>query len=98
MTENSPQIAIPKWVNDKPANERQFARQRLLINIAAAYATEEGTIRAMCKALGRQKSYFARYISYTNPIIITAEIAVEVERLIGKDAVPREELAPHIFK
>jgi hypothetical protein len=89
----------PAWIRGKKAGDAQRAEVlRFLIKYAAIHATPDGSIKGLCAALGRGKWGLFTHMRQEDPIKLDAQTAIDIEKLIGRDLITREELAPHIFK
>lgn len=82
---------LPAWISQLPEKDREAARVRFVLNLAASYATEAGTLTALSERLGRSSGYLnvARVRGS-----ITPEVAVELERQLGRERFPRELFNP----
>lgn len=91
-------IPIPRWIDAMPAKKRSAARVRFLVRVAAAYATPEGTVPAMSEQLGLHKNSLNTMIAPgRGDQTISPQLAKSIERLVGRDILPREMLCPEIF-
>jgi len=88
--------SLPHWIDSLSGKERDAARQRFLLRLAALYASESGTLRDLGAALGRSKNSLTRYVSDV-PELLPVELVIDLERLVGRAAMPREALRPDIF-
>lgn len=88
--------SLPRWIDSLSGQNRDAARQRFYLRLAALHASESGTLRDLSAALGRSKNALTRYVSDT-PELLPVELVIDLERLVGRDAMPREALRPDIF-
>jgi hypothetical protein len=88
------QWPTPVWHESVPAEEKPAASIRLLLSLAAVYASEEGTASALADRLGIGKNAILKARSRG---AVSAEMAVQLESLLGRDLFPRELFRPDIF-
>lgn len=85
------QRAFPKYIDDLPEDQQAQARCRFLVRLAALYYSPEGKLNKLSKALDLHENTLATTDS------ITAEMAVKLESLLGRDLFPRELFRPDLF-
>jgi hypothetical protein len=88
--------SLPRWIDSLSGQERAAATQRFFLRTAALHASESGTLRELASALGRSKNALTRYVA-DDAELIPVELAIDLERLVGRDTLPREALRPDIF-
>lgn len=88
-------ITLPKWLDDLPEAERPAARTKFLLKYCALYATENGSLQDLSEALG----YSRRTILQTSGGFeaLNTNIALRIEKLLGREVITRELLLPEIF-
>lgn len=88
------QWPTPGWHESLPADERERASARLLLDLAAIYATPQGTSSALARRLGLSTTAIlqARKRGKVSP-----ELAVSIEGLLGRGQFPRELFRPDLF-
>ncbi|HLP69141.1 MAG TPA: hypothetical protein VK181_16625 [Rhizobium sp.] len=70
------------------------AQARVLLDIAAIYATSSGTSSALAHALGVNPTAILQARSRGK---VSAELAVKIESLLGRALFPRELFRPDLF-
>ena len=85
---------VPSWVSDLPDVERDSARTRYLLGLAAAYLCERGNLSKLARALNCP---IATLHSAVDRGQISGELAVTIERALGRRHFPRELLRPDLF-
>jgi hypothetical protein len=88
------QWPMPAWHESVPAEEKPAATIRLLLSLAAVYASEEGTASALADRLGLGKTAILQAKSRGR---ISPDLAVQLESLLGRDLFPRELFRPDLF-
>lgn len=85
---------MPAWHRALPAEDRAKAEARVLLDLAAIYATPEGTASALARSLGLSPTAIlqARTRGKVSP-----ELAVRLETRLGRDFFPRELFRPDLF-
>lgn len=86
--------AMPAWHDEMPEAERAAATIRHLLNLAAIYATREGTATALSRALGVGDTAILQAKVRGK---ISGEMAVKLEALLGRELFPRELFRPDLF-
>lgn len=82
---------LPQWVKDIPdRKERRVAELRFYVNLAAAHATYESTIRELAKLLGCSTEVIHKSIRLGD---MSQGLAARIERLVGRDVVQCEKLS-----
>lgn len=84
----------PKWLQTLPAAERPAARLRWILEIAASYATPEGTMTALSRLCDKSDSTVGK-AKFDGQI--SARLAIKIEQVIGRDIMPREVICPEFF-
>ncbi|WLJ71108.1 hypothetical protein [Sphingomonas phage Carli] len=90
----APLYPEPSWLHTIPEEERGSARLRWVLEIAAAYATAEGTMTALSVLCGMDQSTIgkAKHLGQLSP-----RLAIKIENVLGRDIMPREMLCPEFF-
>jgi hypothetical protein len=88
-------LQLPAWLETLPETEREDARRRFLLRLAALYDCPEGHMKHLSEGIGLAPNTLATYLSQSQPI--TPEIAVKLETRLGKDLFPRSVFRPDIF-
>ncbi len=88
--------SLPRWIDSLSGPEKDAAAQRFYLRLAALHASESGTLRELSSVLGRSKNALTRYVTDA-PEPIPVELAIDLERLVGRETLPREALRPDIF-
>ncbi len=84
-------LEMPHWFLALSPKKQEALRCRLLVRIAALYATEEMTVAAMSEKLGYHPG------SMTQASTLAPKMAIAMEGICGRDRLPREMLNPTIF-
>lgn len=85
---------MPAWHDELPEAEKAGAKLRHLLNLAATYATQEGTATALSRALGVGDTAILQAKVRGK---ISGEMAVKLESLLGRELFPRELFRPDLF-
>ena len=88
------QWPMPAWHDSVPEPDKQAACVRLLLSLAAIYATEAGTLGALAAALDEKPEAIRQARARGR---ITPEIAIKIETLLGRERFPREIFRPDLF-
>lgn len=88
-------LPMPKWFSALPAAEREAARTRFLIRVAALYATRAGTMSALSVALRLHSHTMATFAS--GRTALSPALCAKIERLCGRHALPLHMLNPAVF-
>lgn len=84
----------PIWLATIPEVDRPSARLRWVLEIAAAYATAEGTMTALSVLCGMDPSTVgkAKFDGRISP-----RLAIKIENVLGRTIMPREFICPEFF-
>jgi len=85
---------MPSWHDSVPEADRDCARVRTLISLAAIYASESGTLQRLAEGMGINTTAILQAKSRGK---ISGELAVKIEELLGRDLFPRELFRPDLF-
>ena len=85
---------MPAWHDEVPEAERAAACLRHLLNLAALYASREGTATSLAKALGVGDTAILQAKVRGK---ISGEMAVKLETLLGRELFAREIFRPDLF-
>ncbi len=88
------QWPTPFWHESVPEKDRDAAKLRLLLSLAAIYASESGTATAFAQALGVGDTAILQAKARGR---ISGELAVRIETLLGRELFPRELFRPDLF-
>lgn len=88
--------SLPRWIDSLSGPEREAAKQRFYLRLAALHVSESGTLRELAASLGRSKNALTRYVADT-PDLLPVDLAIAIETLVGRETLPRETLRPDIF-
>jgi hypothetical protein len=77
----------PAWIAELPSEKRGPARIKHLLNLAAAYHNDSGSLTQLSIALGKNRAHLnvARQRGRVSP-----EMAVQIETHLGREHFPRE--------
>lgn len=81
----------PPYMAELPEEQRQEARARFLIRLAALYFSPEGKMQALSSACGLHKNHLATLRG------ISPESAIKMEKAVGRELFPRELFRPDLF-
>lgn len=88
-------ISLPQWINALPEAERPAARTKFLLKTCSLYATQDGRIQDLSRALGYSpRTLFQMSAGYE---VMNPNVAIALEKLLGRDVVTREILLPELF-
>ncbi len=88
-------LDLPHWFNALTPQEQDECRARLLVRIAALYATKDMTVAAMAEKLGYHPQSLTQTGNKNNSI--PPKLVLLIESICGRDLMPRELLNPAIF-
>lgn len=83
--------AFPNYIDELPEDQQGIARCRFLVRLSALYYSPEGKLNKLSKALDLHENSLATTDS------ISAEMAIKLETLLGRDLFPRELFRPDLF-
>jgi hypothetical protein len=84
---------MPSWLEDLPEDERDAAKARFLVRLCALYDNPASSIGNLSEALGYQRNSL---ITITKGGI-SPNVALALERRLGREIAPREVLNPAYF-
>lgn len=84
----------PAWLADLPAEEREAACLRFTLGLASLYASPEMQDQELSRKLGHHEAFIGG-LKFRGKI--TAEVAVKIERLLGRELFPRSLFRPDLF-
>jgi hypothetical protein len=84
----------PNWLDSVPAEEREAAKVRILLSLAAVYASVEGTASALALLLGVHHNSILQAKKRGK---VSGELAVKIEEALGRECFPREAFRPDLF-
>lgn len=85
------QVEFPPYINGLAAEEKSIAATRFLIRLAALHYSVGGTVAALSEGLGLHPNTLA------GTTVITAEMAIRLEEILGRDRFPRAVFRPDLF-
>lgn len=77
----------PAWITALPKEQREVARVRFYLNLAATFASEGGTLTALSKLIGLADTALN---TARNRGRVSPETAIQIEQTLGRDNFPRE--------
>lgn len=86
---------LPHYLDELPADQAQKAKVAFLYRLAALYHNERGIVEHLSEAIGMNKGSLTTLINTGSQI--TPETAVKIEKLVGRDKMPREFFRPDLF-
>ena len=97
MTQNPGLMRIaPPWVTNAKSHEEQIRRMgRMLLRQCAVWYHPSGSIQHLSRGLGLGRRTLSAYM--TQERLITPELAIKIESLIGRHVVTREAFRPDMF-
>ena len=95
MIQENQQLPEPEWLGriTDPA-ERDQARVRFYVALAAVYATEQCNVKGLAEAIGCTPNALSVAKSRG---VITPEMAIAIEREVGRPRFARELFRPDLF-
>lgn len=91
----APSFPEPKWLESLPEADRPAARLRWILEIAAAYASPEGTMTILSRLCDKSDSTVGK-AKFDGQI--SARLAIKIEEVLGRDIMPREVICPEFFQ
>jgi hypothetical protein len=88
------QWPMPGWHDSLPDPDKEAATVRVLLSLAAIYASEQGTATALAEALRINTSTILQARARG---VVSATLAIDIEKLLGRDRFPRELFRPDLF-
>lgn len=87
----------PPWVTNAKTPEERARRQcAMLIRQCAAWFHPSGSVQALSKGLGLQPRTLGSYLTQNR--LLTPELAIRIEHLLGRHIVCREDFRPDFFQ
>lgn len=87
----------PPWVMSAKSPEERTRRQcAMLIRQCAAWFHPSGSVQALSKGLGLQPRTLGSYLTQNR--LLTPELAIRIEQLLGRHVVCREDFRPDFFQ
>ena len=99
-------IHIPQWLKDRENNATEdpeylkrtrYLKNRYLIRSLAMICDETGHLRILGEKLGLEYNQIVKLAGNFDSVI-PGEIAVRMEKLAGRDFMPRKLLRPDLFE
>ena len=88
------QWPMPAWHDSLRSADQGPSKTRILLSLAAVYATEAGTASGLADALGMKPSAILQARARG---IVSPEMAIKLEELLGRAHFPRELFRPDLF-
>lgn len=89
-------MLFPAWVTSAESDvERDRLRSRYLLNLAAAAFSPSGHLTALSTAIGLDRATLSAYAARGSRVPV--EVAIKIERAVGREFVTREAFRPDIF-
>lgn len=91
---------LPKWFNEINPTESENEERVFLLRLAALYASPEGTLPFLSRCIGRNPNYLTTLCTPRRGQargLVDHMDAIEIEKLVGREVMPRERLRPDIF-
>lgn len=87
----------PPWVERAKSPEERLRRQcRMLVRQCAAWNHPSGSVQALSRSLGLGARTLSAYM--TQDRLLTPELAIKIELLLGRHIVRREDFRPDFFQ
>lgn len=87
----------PPWVTSAKSPEDRLRRQiAMLIRQCAAWYHPSGSVQALSRGLGLQPRTLGSYLTQSR--LLTPELAIRIEHLLGRHVVRREDFRPDFFQ
>ncbi len=88
-------IQLPTWLETVEEDRQATEKTRFYLKIAALYVSPDGRLSDLSKACGLQENTLAT-VSQRGPL--SPEIAIVIEKTVGRDIIPRHLLRPDLFE
>lgn len=88
------QWPMPSWHDSLPDEEKAAARAKVLLTLAALYATQSGTATAFAELLELSPTTVLQAKARGK---VSGELAVKIESILGRSLFPRELFRPDLF-
>lgn len=89
------QPPVPTWISSADAAEKTTESRLFYIRLAALYATPNGSLPALSKAIGRSENLLTGIYAHKRKLQVRD--AIRIEALVGRNVVTREMLCPEVF-
>lgn len=90
------EIKFPAWLEKLPPKRRERARKRWLVNLAALHYSPQNSVAQLSRGLGMHAGSLNTILCRDTRL--SATICVGIEKLVGREVMPREVLDPEIFR
>lgn len=90
------EIKYPAWLENLPPKKRERARKRWLVNLAALHYSPRNSVSDLSRGLGMHAGSLNTILCRDTRL--SAAICVGIEKLVGRQVMPREILDPEIFR
>jgi len=96
---NKTNIPLPRWLREMPDSpEKRRNKTTFFLRIAALYATQSGTMGSLSELCGKPPRYFRDVAFNANRGVIQPDVAASIEKVVGREVLPRDILAPGVFE
>jgi hypothetical protein len=97
MTENFPLMRVaPPWVTRGRSDEERLRRLNvMLLRQCAVWFHPSGAVSALSRGLGLGPRTLGAYAA--NKRLVTPELAIRIEALLGRHVIRREDFRPDLF-
>lgn len=89
-------IPLPQWFDSLTVEEQERVRTKLIIKLAAIYASPEMTVQELSSLVGYSSNTLGQLSSSRQTI--SPSLCVKLEEACGRSYLPREVMNPHIFE
>lgn len=86
---------MPTWLETVEIDRQPAETTRFLLKLAALYVDPEGRLSELSRACGLAENTLATISKRQDRV--SPEIAILVEKAVGRDVMPRELLRPDLF-
>lgn len=85
-------VPLPAYIAEiTDESERRKAEAQFQLRLAALYASRGGTLAHLAKSCGQHEKSLTAYTQ------ISPELAIRIEKLLGREHFPREFFRPDLF-
>ncbi|AAQ63374.1 hypothetical protein Nazgul73 [Burkholderia phage BcepNazgul] len=89
-------IPMPAWFDALSPEEQETERTKLVLKLAAIYASREQTVQRLSELVGYSSNTLGALSSTGRAL--RPELCIEIEKAVGHEYLPRRLLNPHIFE
>lgn len=92
------EFKLPAWLDAMPHSEQARARAKVIVHIAAAFASPGGTVDALSLAMGyRGRTVVSALNQGRYDKAFPVDFIMRLEDAIGRGTIPREIMNPEVF-